>query len=308
MADLKITELGAVVTPVDADLIVSVQDVATTPTTKKSTWTVIKAFLKTYFDGLYPSGSGTSSGTNTGDNTVCTSGTATTAATLATTRAIYGNNFNGSAALTQIIASTYGGTGNGFTKFTGPATAEKTFTLPNASATLLYAGGALGTPSGGTLTNCTFPTLNQNTSGTAAGLSATLAIASGGTGATTLAGASIPTYTSTITFTNKRITQRVTTEASSATPTINTDNSDAHSITALATAITSMTTNLSGTPTSGQKLIVQITGTAARAIAWGTSFEASTVDLPTTTVTTAMLSVGFIWNAATSKWSCVAVA
>jgi hypothetical protein len=45
-------------------------------------------------------------------------------------------------------------------------------------------GGALGTPSGGTLTNCTFPTLNQNTTGTAAGLSATLAVASGGTGQT----------------------------------------------------------------------------------------------------------------------------
>jgi hypothetical protein len=46
-------------------------------------------------------------------------------------------------------------------------------------------GGALGTPTSGTLTNCTFPTLNQNTSGTAAGLSATLAVASGGTGLTT---------------------------------------------------------------------------------------------------------------------------
>jgi hypothetical protein len=44
---------------------------------------------------------------------------------------------------------------------------------------------ALGTPSSGNLANCTFPTLNQNTTGTAAGLSATLAIASGGTGATT---------------------------------------------------------------------------------------------------------------------------
>jgi len=32
-------------------------------------------------------------------------------------------------------------------------------------------GGALGTPSSGNLTNCTFPTLNQNTTGTASGLS-----------------------------------------------------------------------------------------------------------------------------------------
>ena len=40
----------------------------------------------------------------------------------------------------------------------------------------------LGTPSSGDLTNCTFPTLNQNTSGSAASLSTTLAVTSGGTG------------------------------------------------------------------------------------------------------------------------------
>jgi hypothetical protein len=56
------------------------------------------------------------------------------------------------------------------------------------SAAVLLTGGALGTPSSGTLTNCTFPTLNQNTTGTAAGLSSTLAVGSGGTGATTLTG------------------------------------------------------------------------------------------------------------------------
>jgi len=33
-------------------------------------------------------------------------------------------------------------------------------------------GGALGTPSSGTLTNCTFPTLNQNTTGTASNITA----------------------------------------------------------------------------------------------------------------------------------------
>jgi hypothetical protein len=115
-----------------------------------------------------------------------TSGTAAKATILETTRAIYGNNFDGSAAVTGIIASTYGGTGNGFTKFSGATTAEKTYTLPDANATLLYSGGALGTPASGALTNCTFPTLNQNTSGTAAGLSTTLAVTSGGTGLTAL--------------------------------------------------------------------------------------------------------------------------
>lgn len=46
---------------------------------------------------------------------------------------------------------------------------------------------ALGTPASGNLTNCTFPTLNQNTTGTALNVTGTVAIANGGTGGTTLA-------------------------------------------------------------------------------------------------------------------------
>ncbi len=49
-----------------------------------------------------------------------------------------------------IITSAFGGTGNGFTKFTGPATAEKTFTLPNASATILTDNAAVTVLQGGT--------------------------------------------------------------------------------------------------------------------------------------------------------------
>lgn len=113
----------------------------------------------------------------------------------------------------------------------------------------------------------------------------------------------------TATLTNKRITARTGTATSSATPTINTDNVDFYSLTAQAADITSMTTNLSGTPTEGQRLWIAITGTAARAITWGASFESSgNVTLPTTTVLTARLDVGFIWNSVTSKWRCVAVA
>lgn len=137
----------------------------------------------------------------------------------------------------------------------------------------------------------------------------TIAIANGGTGATTLAGASIPTYTSTNTFTNKRITRRVVTTTQSATPTINTDNTDMASITGLAQAITSMTTNLSGTPVQGDFLEIQITDNGtARAITWGASFVASTVALPTTTVISTLLHVLFEWDSTSSKWICVAVA
>ena len=107
------------------------------------------------------------------------------------------------------------------------------------------------------------------------------------------------------TLTNKRVTPRVGSTTSSATPTINTDNVDIYKLTAQTVDITSFTTNLTGTPTDGQVLIIEITGTAARAITWGSSFEASTVALPTTTVTTAMLAVGFIYNSVTSKWRCM---
>jgi hypothetical protein len=150
-------------------------------------------------------------------------------------------------------------------------------------------------------------------------------VSAGGTGATTLTGVVIGNGTSafttvaapsgaivgtsdTQTLTNKRITPRVITTTSSATPTINTDTTDQFGLTAQAVDITSFTTNLSGTPTDGQKLWIYIVGTAARAIAWGASFESSTATLPTTTVTTNRLDVGFVWNVASSKWRCVAVA
>ncbi len=72
------------------------------------------------------------------------------AATLTTARSIYGNNFNGSADLAQIITSVFGGTGNGFTKFSGPASTEKTFTLPNVSAAILTDNAVITGAQGGT--------------------------------------------------------------------------------------------------------------------------------------------------------------
>jgi hypothetical protein len=199
-------------------------------------------------------------------------------------------------------------------------------------------GGALGTPSSGTLTNATGLPIAGIT-GLGANVGTWLATPSSanllaavtdetGTGALvfantptlvtpnigaatgtslTLGGVAVPTISSTSTLTNKRVSPRSTSEASSATPTINTDNVDAHDITALATAVTSMTTNLSGTPTAFQKLIVRFkdNGTA-RAITWGAGFVANGVALPTTTVISKLLTVGFIWNGST--WGCVASA
>lgn len=102
----------------------------------------------------------------------------------------------------------------------------------------------------------------------------------------------------------------VTSVVSSATPTYNVGSADHHlSITALATAITSMTSGLSGSPNNFQRLIVRIKddGTA-RAITWGASFVSRGATLPGTTVAGKLLTVGFLWNSVAGVYGCVAVA
>lgn len=123
-------------------------------------------------------------------------------------------------------------------------------------------------------------------------------------------GVTVDTISATNTLTNKRITKRVVTVTQSATPTINTDNTDVAYITGLAQAVTSFTTNLSGTPVNGDVLIIDITDSGTgRALTFGASFEASgNVALPTTTVASTKLTIGFRWNVVGSKWTCMAVA
>lgn len=108
------------------------------------------------------------------------------------------------------------------------------------------------------------------------------------------------------TLTNKRITARLTSITSSATPTVNTDNTDCVNITALAVAITSMTTNLTGTPSDFDQLEYRIldNGTA-RAITWGASFVAGPTALPTTTTLSKTLHVYFEWDAVRAAWVCI---
>jgi hypothetical protein len=109
------------------------------------------------------------------------------------------------------------------------------------------------------------------------------------------------------TVTNKRITRRTVTVTQSATPSLATDTGDIFKITGLAQAITSV--SVTGAPVDGDMMIVEITDSGSpRAIAWGGSFETSTVALPTTTVASTLLQVGFKWNAATTKWRCIASA
>lgn len=113
--------------------------------------------------------------------------------------------------------------------------------------------------------------------------------------------------TDTQTLTNKRVTKRVTAVSTNAsTLVINSDNSDVVHVTSQTVGLTISATG--GTPVDGDKLLISITGTAAVALSWSSAFEGSTTPLPSSTVGTARLDIGFIWNTETSKWRCVSTA
>jgi len=109
------------------------------------------------------------------------------------------------------------------------------------------------------------------------------------------------------TLTNKRITQRVATVASSATPTPAGDTTDLYTITALAEAATFGAPT--GTPTEGQKLMIRIkdNGTA-RVLGWNAIYRASSdLALPTTTILSKTMYVGFVYNNTDSKFDLVSL-
>ena len=104
------------------------------------------------------------------------------------------------------------------------------------------------------------------------------------------------------------IEPRVTSTASSATPTPNSETTDEYIVTALGEAATF------GAPTGiakqGQKLIIRVKddGTA-RALSWNSIYRAGTdVSLPTTTVLSKTIYIGFIYNSTDIKWDIIAKA
>lgn len=261
----------------------------------------------------------------TGDSLFVTSGTANSATTWAYTG--IDSPTMGTDAITYAQTAGQGSltAGNGITitgnsvaidtsvtvdKTTAQTLTNKTLTAPTMTAPVL------GTPASGTLTNATGLPISGLVSSTSTALglgSIELGNASDTTlsrssaGVLAVEGVVIPSISSTNTVTNKRVTRRFVTTTQSATPTINTDNTDIASITGLAQAITSFTTNLSGTPVAGDLLMVQITDNGtARAITWGTSFASTTVSLPTTTVISTLLRVGLQWDTVAAKWQCIA--
>jgi hypothetical protein len=110
------------------------------------------------------------------------------------------------------------------------------------------------------------------------------------------------TLTGTETLTNKRITKRTVSITDSATPTPNSDTTDIYLVTALAQTATFGAPT--GTPTEGQQLIIRIKDNAtARTLAWNAIYRASSdLALPTTTIVSKTVYLGFMYNSTDSKW------
>ncbi len=103
-----------------------------------------------------------------------------------------------------------------------------------------------------------------------------------------------------------RLKPRLSVTTSTATLTPNIDNFNYYRVTAQTAAIT--VANPTGTPVDGEGLLIEIKGTAARAITWGTAYIADSqygLSLPSTTVTTKTTFITFVWNKALAKWVAV---
>ena len=192
--------------------------------------------------------------------------------------------------------------GNASSRFTGGTVTGLTTFAAGVSATTYFGLPQDVQVSGFTYNNSNQFTIANNTGGT---FSATINSVTGLTVNGTLTATS---FTSSL-VSNTRLRKRFVSVASSATPTINTDNGDVFSLTGLSTNITSLTTNLTGNPVHGDLFSLELTDNGvARTLIFGASFSnTGTLSLPTTTVISTLLRCLFEYNSATSKWEIVAV-
>ena len=208
------------------------------------------------------------------------------------------------------------------------ATLAGTETLTNKTLTSpVLTTPALGTPASGVMTNVTgvpaaailagsfgagayviSTSLQAATIELGAATDTTLARVSAGV--ISVEGVTLADISSAQTITTKRIEPRIVSAASYTTDTgtsLSVATTDIFVITAQAGAL--LFNNPGGTAVQGQRLVIRIKDNAtARALTWGTEFRAMGTALPSTTVLSKTLYLGFFYNSTDTKWDMVASA
>jgi hypothetical protein len=250
--------------------------VTLTPTTLTASRTVTFADANINFAtglGVAQGGTGLTSGTSGGVLYYSATGTLASSALLAASALVVGGGAG--------VAPSTITTGTGVTTALG-------VNIGSAGAFVVN-GGALGTPSGGTVTNLT-GTASININGTV--------------GATTPTTASFTTGTA-LQIINTVNPVTVTSNAGTVPITYRINNFTNSS------AATMTVTLATASAVDGQMSIVRIYdfSAAAQTISW-VNTENSTISVPTTSngSTTLPLTVGFMYNSQTSKWRCIASA
>jgi hypothetical protein len=250
--------------------------VTLTPTTLTASRTVTFADANINFAtglGVAQGGTGLTSGTSGGVLYYSATGTLASSALLAASALVVGGGAG--------VAPSTITTGTGVTTALG-------VNIGSAGAFVVN-GGALGTPSGGTVTNLT-GTASININGTV--------------GATTPTTASFTTGTA-LQIINTVNPVTVTSNAGTVPITYRINNFTNSS------AATMTVTLATASAVDGQMSIVRIYdfSAVAQTISW-VNTENSTISVPTTSngSTTLPLTVGFMYNSQTSKWRCIASA
>ena len=212
--------------------------------------------------------------------------------------------------------------------FTGTDSSSVAF---GTGGTVLYSGGALGTPASGTLTNATSLPLSTGVTGTLSGTNGGTGVNNGAStitiggnvtfsGAYTFAGTltnntavtfpttgTLATLTGTETLTNKRINPRVVTIADATSITMNGDTTDV-AIQANTQGAGTLTINApTGTPVDGQRLVLRLSSTAVQTFSFNAIFAGSTdLTLPTASSSGSKYDyMGFMYNSVAVKWQLV---
>lgn len=232
-----------------------------------------------------------------------------------TTRSLVDKGYVDSvAALTAGTVTSVSGTSNRITS-TGGATpvidisssyvGQSSITTLGTIGTGTWQGGVIAGQYGGTGVANTGKKVTLGGNLTTSGAFALTLTQTNTTNVTLPTTGTLATLAGTETLSNKRITPRVTTIASSSTPTPDGDASDVFTVTALAANATFAAPT--GTPVNGQQLLIRIldNGTA-RTLAWNAIYRASTdFALPTTTVLSKTMYLQFIYNRASTTWDAI---